>query len=61
MNFSWLLYEFNLVYEQRAKYGICHTITAYEVQTFKNKGKRKLLRGCLYYERREDKVFVTCI
>ena len=54
MNFSWLLYEFNGGYVQREKYReilyLLYT-TTYEVHTFKNKNKRKLLRDmfCLSF------------
>ena len=40
VNFSWLLYEFNIVYVQRGKYRICYTTSAYELHIFKDKNKR---------------------
>ena len=33
VNFSWLLYEFNVVYVQQEKYSICYIITTYKVNT----------------------------
>ena len=31
VNFSWLLYELNVVFMQRGKYSICYTAATYEL------------------------------
>ena len=56
-NFSWLLYEFNVVYLRPEKYSICYTTTTYEVHAFKNKNKRKLFRDIFV----DHFLFYTCL